>query len=100
MPKLKSKEEAVRQVTRMATILKRALDEKLTPEIGKWTSTQVGKGNLNDILGKHGKRFKDVVQSAINNFGIRRFTDADGEIEVIVIDPKKPVLNVRRLKKK
>lgn len=94
MPKLRSKCAAVRQVTRIAMILKENLDEKL----GEWREAVVGRGELRDVLGRHGDRLKDVFTLALRKFNVRHFLDPEGEIEVVVEDPDKPILRVRRLK--
>ncbi|GEM_PF-2367305 len=95
MPKLKSKNAAVKQVTKIATILKENLDSKL----GEWNEAVVGKGELRDVLGRHGERLKDVFTLALKKFNVSHFLDAEGEIEVKVEDYDKPLLKIKRLKK-
>ncbi|MEM1583134.1 MAG: hypothetical protein QXF28_00430 [Nitrososphaerota archaeon] len=94
MPKLKNKNVAVRQVTRIATILRENLDSKL----GEWNEAVIGRGELKDVLGKYGERLKDVFTLSLKKFNVNHFLDSDGEIEVIVEDFNKPVLKIRRLK--
>lgn len=95
MPKLKNKNAAVKQVTKIATILKENLDSKL----GEWNETVVGKGELRDVLGRHGERLKDVFTLALKKFNVNHFLDSEGEIEVTVEDYDKPLLKIKRLKK-
>ncbi|MCL7402043.1 MAG: hypothetical protein LZ168_04570 [Thaumarchaeota archaeon] len=95
MPKLKSKNVAVKQVTKIATILKESLDSKL----GEWSEAVIGKGELKDVLGRHGERLKDVFTLALKKFNVSHFLDSEGEVEVIVEDYDKPLLKIKRLKK-
>ena len=94
MPKIRSKEEAIRQVSRCAAILKKALVEKYGED---FDGRQIGRGDLKAILGKHGVRFKDVVMGCVKKFGIRRFIDPEAEIMVIVLDEKKPLFQVKKI---
>jgi len=96
MPKIKSKEEAIKQVSRAAAVLKEALREKYGDD---YDGRQIGRGDLKDVLGKYGDRFKDVVIGCVKKFGIRRFLDPEGEIMITVLDEKKPLFQVRKVKR-
>lgn len=95
MPKLKNKSVAVTQITKIASILKDSLDGKL----GEWDEAVIGRGELRDVLGRHGDRLKDVFTLALKKFRINHFLDPEGEVEVIVEDIDKPLLRIKRLKK-
>jgi len=94
MPKLKNKNEAIRQVLIAAGILKKKMKE-LGKDINEII---IGKGETSHLLGsKDGKGLKPVFVQAVKQFGIRRFTDPDLEYVFEVIDEDKPLLRVRRL---
>lgn len=95
MPKLKSKTAAVKQITKIATILKDSLDNKL----GEWSEAVVGRGELKEVLKKHGDRVKDVFTLALKRFNVKHFLDPEGEVEIIVEDCDKPLLRMKRLKR-
>jgi len=94
VPKIKSKEEAIKQVSRCAAVLKKALIEKYGDD---YDGRQIGRGDLKDVLGKHGDRFKDVVMGCVKKFGIKKFLDPEAEIMIIVLDEKKPLFQVRKI---
>lgn len=96
MPKVKSKDEAVKQVTKAAELLKKSLREKYG---GDYHDKLIGKGELKKVLGSSGERFKDVVMLCCKKFNITKFSDIDGELEIQVIDVKKPLFKVRDLRR-
>lgn len=94
MPKLRRREEALRQVLIAAEIMKRRLKNKL----GDFTETIVGKGESADVLGsRDGKGLKPVFLQAVKHFSINRFTDMDCEYVFEILDPKKPLIKVKKL---
>ncbi|MCS7126541.1 MAG: hypothetical protein NZ929_06515 [Aigarchaeota archaeon] len=95
MPKLKNKVAAVKQITKTAIILKECLDNKL----GEWNEAVIGRGELREVLGRHGDRLKDVFTLALKKFNVKHFLDPEGEVEIIVEDYDKPLLRIKRLRK-
>jgi len=96
MPKVKNKDEAVKQVTKAAELLKKSLREKYGED---YDEKIIGKGELKRVLGQSGERFKDVVMLCCKKFNIYKFSDVDGELEIHVIDVKKPLFKVRDLRR-
>lgn len=94
MPKIESKEEAIRQVTHLAIMLRKLLDEKL----GDWKETTVGRGEIEALMKKKGERAKDVISTALKKFGVKKFSDPEGEVLFIIEDYKKPVLRARKVR--
>jgi len=96
-PKMKDKEEAIRQMLYAASIIVRSLEAK---GVFKNTNeTTIGRGELRHTLDKDrdGKGLLSLMSMAAKKFQIKRITTVDERYEIIVLDVNKPLLKVRKL---